>query len=121
MAKEREVFINGQVDENGNVVVPGCVRNGIDKESANKIFDEKLSVRETEKLVKALKNPKKEVKKQKQEHTFVYESLEEHMKDIIGTKVKVNSKSNGKGRIEIEYYSEDELERIYDLIMSIHA
>ena len=40
MAKEREVFINGQVDENGNVVVPGCVRNGIDKESANKIFDE---------------------------------------------------------------------------------
>ena len=40
MAKEREVFINGQVDENGNVIVPGCVRNGIDKESANKIFDE---------------------------------------------------------------------------------
>ena len=40
MAKEREVFINGQVDENGNVIVPGCVRNGIDSESANKIFDE---------------------------------------------------------------------------------
>lgn len=40
MAKEREVFINGQVDENGNVIVPGCVRNGIDAESANKIFDE---------------------------------------------------------------------------------
>jgi DNA polymerase-3 subunit alpha len=40
MAKEREVFINGQVDENGNVVVPGCVRNGIDAVSANKIFDE---------------------------------------------------------------------------------
>ena len=40
MAKEREIFINGQVDENGNVVVPGCVRNGIDEVSANKIFDE---------------------------------------------------------------------------------
>ena len=40
MAKEREVFINGQVDENGNIEVPGCVRNGIDAESANKIFDE---------------------------------------------------------------------------------
>ena len=40
MAKEREVFINGQVDENGSVIVPGCVRNGIDAESANKIFDE---------------------------------------------------------------------------------
>ncbi len=40
MAKEREIFINGQVDESGNIIVPGCVRNGIDKESANKIFDE---------------------------------------------------------------------------------
>ena len=40
MAKEREVFINGQIDENGKIEVPGCVRNGIDAESANKIFDE---------------------------------------------------------------------------------
>ena len=40
MAKEREIFIHGQVDENGNIVVPGCVRNGIDEASANKIFDE---------------------------------------------------------------------------------
>ena len=40
MAKEREIFINGQLDEEGNVIVPGCVRNGIDAESANKIFDE---------------------------------------------------------------------------------
>ena len=40
MAKEREIFIHGQVDENGKVIVPGCVRNGIDEVSANKIFDE---------------------------------------------------------------------------------
>ncbi len=40
MAKEREIFINGQLDENGNIIVPGCVRNGIDEKSANKIFDE---------------------------------------------------------------------------------
>ena len=86
---------------------------------ANKIFDEKLSVRETEKLVKTLKNPKKEVKKIKQERMFVYNDLADHMKNIIGTKVSVNPKANGKGKIEIEYYSEDELERIYDLIMSI--
>lgn len=88
---------------------------------ANKIFDEKLSVRETEKLVKALKNPKKEAKKTIIEYTFVYENLEEQMKNIIGTKVSVNPKANGKGKIEIEYYSEEELERIYDLIMSIHT
>lgn len=86
---------------------------------ANKIFDEKLSVRETEKLVKTLKNPKKEPKVEKVENTFIYDNLEEKMKDIIGTKVNVNPKSNGKGRIEIEYYSEEELERIFDLIMSI--
>ena len=86
---------------------------------ANKIFDEKLSVRETEKLVKELKNPKKEVKKAKQERMFVYNDLADHMKNIIGTKVSVNPKANGKGKIEIEYYSEEELERIYDLIMSI--
>ena len=65
---------------------------------ANRIFDEKLSVRETEKLVKALKNPKKEVKKQKPEHTFVYDNIEEQMKNIIGTKVSVNPKANGKGK-----------------------
>lgn len=88
---------------------------------ANKIFDEKLSVRETEKLVKALKNPKKEVKKEKPEHTFVYDNIEEQLKNIIGTKVSVNPKANGKGRIEIEYYSEEELERIYDLIMTIRT
>ncbi|MGN1269679.1 MAG: DNA polymerase III subunit alpha [Clostridia bacterium] len=40
MAKEREIFIHGQLDENGNIIVPGCVRNGIDEQSANKIFDE---------------------------------------------------------------------------------
>ena len=86
---------------------------------ANKIFDEKLSVRETEKLVKALKNPKKEVKKEKSEHTFIYENIEEQIKNIMGTKVSVTQKANGKGKIEIEYYSEEELERIYDLLMTI--
>ena len=40
MAKERENFIHGQVDENGNIIIPGCIRNGIDEASANKIFDE---------------------------------------------------------------------------------
>ena len=86
---------------------------------AQQIFDEKLSVRETEKLVKALKNPKKEVKKEKPEHTFIYENIEEQIKNIMGTKVSVNQKANGKGKIEIEYYSEEELERIYDLLMTI--
>ncbi|NBJ02101.1 ParB/RepB/Spo0J family partition protein [Lachnospiraceae bacterium] len=86
---------------------------------ATKIFDEKLSVRETEKLVKSLKNPKKKVEKEKIEHVFVYDDLIDKMKNVMGTKVNINAKANGKGKIEIEYYSEEELERIYDLIMTI--
>ena len=87
---------------------------------ATKIFDEKLSVRETEKLVKSLKNPKKEIKKITPEHQFIYNDIAEKMKSIMGTKVNINAKANGKGKIEIEYYSEEELERIYDLMMTIH-
>lgn len=86
---------------------------------ANKIFDEKLSVRETEKLIKNLKTPKKEKEKEQIRHEFVYRDLEDKMKSVFGTKVNVNQKSGGKGRIEIEYYSEKELEHIFDLLMTI--
>ena len=86
---------------------------------ANKIFDEKLSVRETEKLIKELKNPKKEKEKKKIENSFIYTDLEDKMKEVFGTKVHVAVKGKGKGKIEIEYYSDDELERMFDMIMSI--
>lgn len=86
---------------------------------ANKIFDEKLSVRETEKLVKEIKNPKKPKIKKKVENEFVYTDLENRMKEVMGTKVNISSKGNGKGKIEIEYYSDDELERMFEMIMSI--
>lgn len=87
---------------------------------ANKVFDEKLSVRETEKLVKSILEPKKEktMKKDTAEDA-IYESLEEKMKGIMGTKVIINRKKNNKGKIEIEYYSRDELERIIELFESI--
>ena len=88
---------------------------------ATKVFDEKLSVRETEKLVKEVKNPKKEVPKKVIQNAFVYEDIEERMKNIMGTKVHVNHKPNGKGKIEIEYYSDSELERIFELLMSIRG
>lgn len=87
---------------------------------ANKIFDEKLSVRDTEKLVKALKTPKKEKPKKDNSNDFIYRDLEEKMRTVIGTKVSVNQKSKGKGKIEIEYYSDEELEHIFEMIMSIH-
>ena len=88
-------------------------------ELANRIFDEKLSVRETEKLVKEIKNPKKPKEKKAVENEFVYKDLENRMKEVMGTKVSIASKSNGKGKIEIEYYSEKELERMFEMIMTI--
>lgn len=86
---------------------------------ANKIFDEKLSVRETEKLIKDIKNPKKPKEKKVIENAFIYKDIENKMKEIIGTKVSVASKGNGKGKIEIEYYSDKELERVFEMILSI--
>ena len=88
---------------------------------AMRVFDEKLSVRETEKLVKAVLAPPKE----KKSHSYsaedaAYENLEEKMKSIMGTKVLIHRKKNDKRKIEIEYYSRDELERIIDLFESIH-
>ena len=88
---------------------------------AMKVFDEKLSVRETEKLVKHIVEPPKK-KAEKQVNTAedaIYESLEEKMKGIVGTRVFIHRKKNNKGKIEIEYYSQAELERIYDLLKQI--
>ena len=56
---------------------------------------------------------------QNRENDFIYHDLEEKMKGIMGTKVCVNRKANGKGKIEIEYYSDEELERLFEMIMSI--
>ena len=74
---------------------------------ANKIFDEKLSVRETEKLVKEIKNPKKPKEKKPVANSFIYQDLEEKMKSVFGTKVSIASKGKGKVKIEIVYYSDD--------------
>ena len=86
---------------------------------AQRIFDEKLSVRDTEKLVKEIKNPKKPKEKVKTVNDFIYKDLANKMKEVMGTKVSIASKGNGKGKIEIEYYSDEELERMFDMIMSI--
>ncbi len=86
-----------------------------------KIIDQRLSVREVEKLVKLLGKPKKQEKPKEEEKdlSFIFKDLEERMKQVMGTKVIINKKDRNKGRIEIEYYSEAELERIVELIESI--
>lgn len=86
---------------------------------AQKIFDEKLSVRDVEKLMKALEAPEKPEKKAPK-NDFVYRDLEQKMKAIMGTQVVIKNKNNNKGKIEIEYYSQAELERIYELLQKIN-
>lgn len=92
-------------------------------EVAQRIFDEKLSVRDTEKLVKNIQNEKDNppVQKDKVDPQLiaVYRDLEEQMKSILGTKVFINPKDNKKGKLEIEYYSQDELDHIIDLIRTV--
>lgn len=91
--------------------------------TAQKIFDEKLSVRETEKLVKKIQKEKDTPETAKKELdpqlTTICRDLEEKMKHILGTKVAINQKDDKKGKIEIEYYSMDELDRIIDLFDTI--
>ena len=92
-------------------------------EVAQRIFDEKLSVRDTEKLVKNIQNEKNDVpapvNKIDPQLLAVYRDLEEQMKSVLGTKVYINPKDNKKGKLEIEYYSQDELDRIIDLIRTV--
>lgn len=86
---------------------------------ANQIFDEKLSVRETEKLVKAVVDPKPKKEKEKYDDEVIYTNLEDKIKTIVGSNVSINRKSKDKGKIEIEYYSVAELERIVELMEKI--
>lgn len=88
---------------------------------ANRIFDEKLSVRETEKLMKSIQLEKTDKKKEDKNtvNSLIYKDIEEKIKAILGTKVIVDHKANNKGKIQIEYYSNEELERIVEMLESI--
>lgn len=87
-------------------------------ETAQKVFDEKMSVREVERLVRKLQEGPRPEKKPPVSDTLmtVYEGMEEAMKMSLGTKVKISPKSAQKGRIEIEYYSAEDLDRLCDLL-----
>lgn len=83
---------------------------------ATRVFDEKLSVREVEKLVRKIQEKKPEQPKSDPVDDFIYADLEEKMKAAMGTKVSIKQKAKGKGKIEIEYYSREDLERIFEAI-----
>lgn len=95
----------------------------IQYQTAMKVFDDKLSVRDTEKLVKKITAQINEVKEEVapvKEDSFLYRDIEEKIKKIMGTKVSIKKKNNNNGKIEIEYYSVEELERILDLFDTIN-
>ena len=87
---------------------------------AQKIFDEKLSVRHVEKLVKDFGKTKKEKKAKEKDKALevIYQEIEQKLKDKVGTKVSITSKGDGAGKLEIEFYNHDDLERIIALLSS---
>ena len=87
---------------------------------AQKVFDEKLSVRDVEKLVKNLNKPEKPKKEVLVDKSLdiIYQDVEEKLKQSLGTKVAISSKGNGAGKIEIEFYNHDDLDRIIELLSS---
>ena len=85
---------------------------------AQRIFDEKLSVREVEKIVKNMGKPVKPKKEKVVDKSMqvIYDDISEKLKTQLGTKVNIVPKKDGSGKIEIEFYSHDELDRILDLM-----
>ncbi len=81
---------------------------------AQRIFDEKLSVRDVEKIVKSFGKPAKQKKEKNVSLDIVYQDLEEKMKQKLNTKVAISGKGDGSGKIEIEFYSHDDLDRILE-------
>ena len=91
---------------------------------AQRIFDEKLSVREVEKIVKTILNPDSDKEKKDelpQNIRFIYEEIENKLKERLSRKVEISSKGkNGSGKIQIEFYSNDDLERLIELLSNLN-
>ena len=114
-------MITGELSSGHARAILGLPEPEQQEELAKRVVEKGLSVREVEKLVKLMTKPPKEKKENSEDRdlSFIFRDLEERMKGIMGTKVMIHQKDKNKGRIEIEYYSASELERIVELIESI--
>lgn len=117
----QKMLMSGQITSGHARALLGIEDGEVQLQIAQRIEKERLSVREVEKLVKAMgKEPRKKKENQQDEALeLIFRDLEDRMKSVMGTKVNISRKDKNKGRIEIEYYSESELERIVELIESI--
>ena len=122
VAKNRTTVANAMISSGHARALLGLDDKELQLKAAKMIVDGGLSVRETERLVKRMAREAGEEEKPKKEENslnLIYQNLEERMKTIMGTKVTIHNKDKNKGRVEIEYYSEAELERIVEMIESI--
>ena len=119
-SKVQEMVVDEMISAGHARAILGLTDPAMQETVAAKVFDHNLSVRETEDIVRKILRPvnKKEAVSNPAEDA-IYESLEEKMKGITGTRVFIHRKKNNKGKIEIEYYSRDDLDRIIDLFESI--
>jgi len=119
----QQMLIDEMISEgHGRALIP--ITDGDEQFTlAMKVFDEKLSVRETEKLIKKLQEeknrPAEPEEEKKKDDSFIYKEIEEKLKKVLGTKVEIKRKANNTGKIEIEYYSIDELERIIEMMENV--
>jgi len=119
--KVQNMMIDGTLSSGHARALLSLERKEDQEKTADEIIARGLSVRETEKIIKAMNAvPKKKKKEQDNpDYTLYFREYEEKMKDILNTKVRINRKDKNKGRIEVDYYSMSELERIMDLLRTI--
>ncbi|MCR5344771.1 MAG: ParB/RepB/Spo0J family partition protein [Lachnospiraceae bacterium] len=119
--KVRQMLIDGKLSTGHARAILGITDGEKQYVLAQKVFDERLSVRETEKLIKKIQTekPEKGLPKDGVTLEIIYHDLEEQLKTVMGTKVSIKKKGKDAGKIEIEYYSTEELERITRLLKSI--
>lgn len=119
----REMIIEDKIKSGHARVLLGVSDGDEQYKLAVMIFDNSMSVRETEKMVKKYladkKKPVKEVREKDTQTELIYKDYEEKLKSVIGTKVNINNKGKGKGKIEIEYFSADEFDRIMTMMMAM--
>lgn len=114
----QEMVMEGKISNGHARAIIGIEDGDKQYNIAMKIFDENLSVRETEKLMHQISKPEK-TKQEMPKNDFVYRDIEEKISKIMGTQVAIKNKRNNKGKIEIGYYSQEELERIVELLSKI--
>ena len=112
----RQMVIDEMITEGHARALLGIENAEIQTELAQQAFDQKMSVREIEKLVRNIGKEKKEKAKKNEQISIAYKEYENKLKEKLGTKVNISLKENGAGKIEIDFYSNDDIERIIDCI-----